>query len=443
VQARFFVNAVHGPDQLRQRVALALSEIFVASAVEENTSAQLVPYLRILQNDAFKNFRTLMEDVTLSPTMGEYLDMRNNNKANPATGTRANENYARELLQLFTIGLFELNNDGSLQMANGQPVPTYDQTTIQNFAKVYTGWTYPTKPGATLQIHNPAYYVGPMVSYEANHDVTSKTLLNGSVVAANSTAQSDLKAALDNIFTHKNVGPFIGRQLIQHLVTSNPSPGYVQRVSAVFNDNGQKVRGDLAAVVKSILKDAEARADDSGPAKTPPDHGGHLREPLVLIPTVLRGLGALVNDTNNLTGIASNLGQVVFAPPTVFSFFAPGYQIPGAYTPGQTLGGTEFQIDTPSSAVARFNLMNSIVFGNLGAGAVIDLSPFSALGNNPTALLTQVSNTFFRAQMPAMVNSEILSALTAISGNTTTTALQRAQAAVYLAVTSSYYTVEH
>jgi hypothetical protein len=282
-----------------------------------------------------------------------------------------------------------------------------------------------------------------MVSYEANHDVTSKTLLNGSVVAANSTAQSDLKAALDNIFTHKNVGPFIGRQLIQHLVTSNPSPGYVQRVSAVFNDNGQKVRGDLAAVVKAILKDAEARADDSGPAKTPPDHGGHLREPLVLIPTVLRGLGALVNDTNNLTGMASNLGQVVFAPPTVFSFFAPGYQIPGAYTPGQTLGGTEFQIDTPSSAVARFNLMNSIVFGNLGAGAVIDLSPFSALGNNPTALLTQVSNTFFRAQMPAMVNSEILSALTAISGNTTTTALQRAQAAVYLAVTSSYYTVEH
>ena len=178
VQARFFSNAVHGVDQLRQRVAFALLNEFVVSAVEENRPTQLVPYLQILQKDAFGNFRQLMEDVTLSPTMGEYLDMRNNDKANPATDTAANENYARELMQLFTIGLFQLNQDGGLQVdSSGNPIPTYNQTTIQNFAKVYTGWTFPTKPGATLQKHNPAYYVGPMVPFASNHDTSSKTLL--------------------------------------------------------------------------------------------------------------------------------------------------------------------------------------------------------------------------------------------------------------------------
>ena len=223
VQARFFTNAVHGQDQLRQRVAFALSQIFVVSAIEENTPTQLVPYLGILQNDAFANFRTLMQDVTLGPTMGEYLDMRNNDKADPATDTRANENYARELMQLFTIGLSQLNLDGTLQLdANGNPIPTYDQTTIQNFAKVYTGWTYPIKPGAVQRMHNPPYFIGPMVPFESNHDTTSKTLLNGLVLPAGQTAEKDLEAALDNIFNHPNVGPFIGKQLIQHLVSSNP-----------------------------------------------------------------------------------------------------------------------------------------------------------------------------------------------------------------------------
>src|SRR5579862_5240515 len=215
VQARFFTNAVHGQDQLRQRVALALGEEFVVSAVEENTPTQLVPYLQILQNDAFANFRTLMEDVTLSPTMGEYLDMRNNDKANPATDTRANENYARELMQLFTIGLAQFNQDGTLQLdSGGNPIPTYDQTTIQNFAKIYTGWTYPTKPGAVLRMHNPPYFVGPMEPFESNHDTTSKTLLNGLVVPAGQTAREDLKTALDDIFNRPNVGPFVSKQLI-------------------------------------------------------------------------------------------------------------------------------------------------------------------------------------------------------------------------------------
>jgi len=444
VQARFFTNAVHGQDQLRQRVAFALNQIFVASALEENTPTQLVPYLQLLKTDAFANFRTLMEDVTLSPTMGEYLDMRNNDKADPNKDTRANENYARELMQLFTIGLSQLNPDGTLQLdSNGNPIPTYDQAAIQNFAKVYTGWTYPTKPGATLRKHNPAYFAGPMVAFESNHDTTSKTLLNGLVVPAGGTAESDLKAALDNIFNHPNVAPFIGKQLIQHLVTSNPSPAYVGRISAVFNDNGNGVRGDLQAVVKAILLDPEARTGDDGPALSAPDSGGHLREPVFAVASILRGMGATVNDTNNLTNQAANLGQTLFAPPSVFNYFAPGYVIPPEFTPDATLLGPEFQLQSPSAAVARANMVNSMVYGNLGIGAVIDWSYLTSLGPTPDVLVTCVDYVFMHGRMPGAVRTQILSAVNAITGTSTAVYKARAQAAVYLTVSSAYYNVEH
>jgi uncharacterized protein (DUF1800 family) len=444
LQARFFTNAVHGSDQLRQRVAFALGEIMVASAVEENTPTQLAPYLQLLKKDAFTNFRTLMEDVTLSPTMGEYLDMRNNDKADPATDTEANENYARELMQLFTIGLFQLNQDGTLQLdTSGNPIPTYDQTTIQNFAKVYTGWTYPTKPGATLRKHNPAYFIGPMVPFESNHDTTLKTLLNGLVVPAGGTAESDLKAALDDIFNHQNVAPFIGKQLIQHLVTSNPSPAYVGRIAAVFSNNGNGVRGDLQAVVKAILLDPEARSGDEGPSLSPPDTSGHLREPVFAVASILRGLGATVNDTNNLTNQAANLGQTLFAPPSVFNYFAPGYTIPAEFTPGTTLLGPEFQLQSPSSAVARSNMVNTMVYGNLGNGAVIDWSYLTNLAATPEALLDSVDNVFMRGKMPGAVRTQILSAVNAFTGTTTAVYRARAQAAVYLTVSSAYYNVEH
>lgn len=446
VQARFFTNAVHGQDQLRQRVAFALGQIFVVSAIEENTPTQLVPYLGILQKDAFGNFRTLMQDVTLSPTMGEYLDMRNNDKADPTRDTRANENYARELMQLFTIGLSELNPDGTLKLdAGGNAIPTYNQATIQNFAKVYTGWTYPTRPGAVQRIHNPPYYIGPMVPFESNHDTTSKTLLDGFVLPAGQTAEQDLKAALDNIFNHPNVGPFLGKQLIQHLVGSNPSPAYVARVASVFNDNGSGVRGDLQAVIRAILLDPEARQGDNGPfadgSASPPS--AHLREPVFLVASILRGLGAWVNDTNRLTSLAANLGQTLFLPPTVFNYFAPGYQIPAPLTPGMSLLGPEFQLDSPSNAVARFNMVNSMIYGNLGPGTVIDLTPFTNLATNPPALVDAVSQTFMYGQMPPTVQTALLGAINAIAGTTAAANRARAQAAIYLAVSSSYYNVEH
>jgi len=446
VQARFFTNAVHGQDQLRQRVAFALGQIMVVSAIEESTPTQLVPYLQILQKDAFANFRTLMKDVTLSPTMGEYLDMRNNDKADPTRDTRANENYARELMQLFTIGLSQLNLDGTLKLdANGNAIPTYDQTTIQNFAKVYTGWTYPTKPGAITQKHNPAYFNGPMVPFQSNHDTTSKTLLNGLVLPAGQTAEQDLEAALDNIFNHPNVGPFIGKQLIQHLVSSNPSPAYVARVASVFNDNGSGARGDLKAVIRAVLLDPEARQGDNGPfaggATDVP--GAHLREPVFVVASILRGLGAFVNDTNNLTAQAANLGQTLFTPPTVFNYFAPGYHIPPELTPGMSLLGPEFQLDSPSNAVARFNMVNTMIYGSLGNGAVIDLTPFSNLGSKPADLVDAVSQVFMDGQMPPKVQTALLGAINAITGTTAAANKARAQAAIYLTVSSSYYNVEH
>jgi len=463
VQARFFTNAVNGQDQLRQRVAWALLNQFVVSAIENDTSIALVPYLQILQQDAFVNFRTIMEDVTLSPMMGGYLNMLNNDKANATAGTAANENYARELMQLFTIGLSALNIDGTYQLdSSGNQIPNYNETTIQNFAKIYTGWTYPTEPGATLKIHNPAYYVGPMEPYQANHDTTQKTLLNGLIVPAGQTAQQDLKAALDNIFAHPNVAPFVSKQLIQHLVTSNPSPQYVTRVANVFNNDGTGVKGNMAAVIIAILLDTEARAGDNGSTLTATSTAGKLREPVFFIASMLRGLGAAVNDSNGLTTYGTNLGQTIFYPPSVFNYFAPGYQIPPSFTAGAALLGPEFQLESPATAVGRYNTVNSFIYGTLG-GAAISFAPFISAANpsNPANLTTApanpsipandmnglyqlISNTFFYGQMPAALQNAMQTAISALGYSTTAaSAKARAQAALYLALSSAYYNVEH
>src|SRR5882724_3945560 len=233
VQKRFFANALTGQDQLRQRVAWGLSQIMVASAVKINRPSAFVLWQNMFQQDAFGNFSTLLTDVTLSPVMGNYLDMVNNDK--PGNGVDPNENYAREVLQLFSIGLEELNPDGTPQLDGaGNPIPTYTQDTIEGFAHTFTGWTYPTKSGATAHFRNAEYYGGPMISFDSHHDTGTKLLLNGIALPAGGTAQADLTAALQNIFNHPNVGPFISKRLIQRLVSSNPSPEYVARVAGVF-----------------------------------------------------------------------------------------------------------------------------------------------------------------------------------------------------------------
>ncbi len=227
-------------------------------------------------------------------------------------------------------------------------------------------------------------------------------------------------------------------------MTSNPSAAYVGHVAAAFNDDGSAahVRGNLQAVVTAILLDPEA-AEVPVPFFGEGGTNGHLREPVFAIASILRGLGASVNDTNNLTGLAASLGQTVFAPASVFNYFAPGYQIPPQFTPGNTLLGPEFQILSPSTAIARINMVNSMIYGNLGAGAVIDLTAFTALAGDPQALVDAVGQTFFYGQMPGAMQTEILHAVNALTGTTAAIMKQRAQAAIYLALSSSYYNVEH
>ena len=278
---QFLVNAVSNPDQLRQRVAFALSQIFVTSVNTIIWNGSMAPYEDMLSADAFTNYRQVLGDVTVSPTMGQYLNTANNAKADPTAGTVANENYAREVMQLFTIGTTMLNPDGTPQFdGSGNLVPTYTQAVIGETARVFTGWTYQPTHGP-LQWNDFINPVWPMQAYPAEHDAGAKLLLNGYAAPAGLTPQQDLDAALDNIFNHPNVGPFVGKLLIQHLVKSNPSPAYVQRVASAFADNGHGVRGDMKAVLTAILLDPEARANDEGGDDQAND--GHLQEPILFI----------------------------------------------------------------------------------------------------------------------------------------------------------------
>ena len=361
VHEAWWRSAVGGPDQLRQRVATAYSEIWVVSENDANVDAQimgLATYYDMLANDAFVNFRQLLNDVTLHPIMGDYLNMRGNKKAVPPASP--NENYAREILQLFSIGLYMLQPDGTLMLdANGQPIPTYDQTTITNFAQVFTGWDVsnnkviiPTlisnmlTPPAGIISNFTSDRQRPMVVTPANHSTTVKNLLiypgaptfpgagSPSMIPARSqqtalTATQELSFALDNIFYHPNCGPFVCKQLIMRLVGSNPSPAYVYRVAKVFADDGSPdhVRGNMKAVITAILTDYEARS----PALTSEPGYGHLREPMIRIAQLLRSGGALSKTGKWVMGKTdTTFAQTILRSPTVFNFFDPHYAEPGA-----------------------------------------------------------------------------------------------------------------
>ena len=316
----FLTNAVTNADQLRQRVAFALSQIFVTSIQKLIWNDNMVLYQNMLLSDAFTNYRQIMFDVTLSPAMGQYLDMANNGAAIPGTDIVANENYARELMQLFTVGDNLLNQDGSVQVDNtGLAIPTYLQPTVAEFARVYTGWTYAPAPGQPVQWGAYISSNGPMVPYLAEHDSGSKQLLAasmGSVAPAGLLPLADLNNALDNIFYHPNVGPFVGKLLIQHLVKSNPSPAYISRVAAAFNGGAGSPRGDMKATITAILLDPEAVFNDNGGNDQQSD--GHLQEPALFIPAMVRAFGGTMNDQNYYSSDLANLGQDLFNPASVF-----------------------------------------------------------------------------------------------------------------------------
>ncbi len=431
VQKRFFTNALTGQDQLRQRVAWGLSQIMVASAVKINNPSAFVLWQNMFQDDAFGNFSTLLTDVTLSPVMGHYLDMVDNDKPDPTTGQTPNENYAREVMQLFSIGLEELNQDGTPQLdGSGNTIPTYTQDTIEGFAHTFTGWTYPTKAGATGHFRNPEYYGGPMIPFDSHHDTGTKLLLNGLTLPAGGTTQADLTAALQNIFNHPNVAPFISKQLIERLVTSNPSPEYVSRVAGVFNDNGSGVRGDLKAVVQAILLDTEARrGDDPTQAQA---NDGHLKEPVLFITNLLRGMNG-VSDGAGLADRASDMKQPPFFSPTVFNFYHPDHVIEGT-----TLFGPEFEIFNTSTAISRINFVNTLVYNQLSSATTVDLSGYVPLAAAPDQLVNAVTAVMLHGQVSDDMRTTLVTRLSGISDNT-----RRTKAAFYLIGSSSQFQVEH
>jgi len=434
-ESEWWQTVLTGPDQLRQRVAFALSEMFVISSDSDNATT-ITYYHNTLAQDAFTNFYTVMHDVTVSPGMGAYLNMLDSAKA-PA-GEIPNENYARELMQLFTLGLDLLNNDGSLQVdGSGNPIPTYTQAQVQEFAAAYTGWTYATATGGvpTKFPNNTANYLAPMVAVESEHDTSSKTLLNGTVLPGGQTAEEDLQGALTNIFNHPNVGPFVCKQLIQHLVTSTPSPAYVARISAVFANNGSGVRGDMQAVIRAILEDTEARAGDTNPTY----EGGHLREPMLWMTNYLRAVGFTNTDANgsyfSLSNYSNNLNERPYRSGSVFNFFPPSYVVPGT-----TLNAPEFDLENTASAILRLSLADSLVNNKITSFS-IDLSATSSLGQlaaaSPGQMVDMLGTIFMHGQMPTDMRTEILSAISGLG------TAQQVRVATFLVITSSQYKVMH
>jgi uncharacterized protein (DUF1800 family) len=324
----WFRNSLQGEDQLRQRVAFALSEILVVSQVGalQARPFAVADYYDLLVRSAFGNYRDLIEDVTLHPAMGVYLSMLGNERPNPDLNIRPDENYARELMQLFSIGLVELNLDGTVRLdGNGQPIPTYDQAIIEGFAHVFTGWTWANSPSfGSGRVPVRSQYT-PMELWPEFHDTGAKQLLDDVVLPPGQTGERDLADALDNIFNHPNVGPFLGVRLIQRLTTSNPSPAYVRRVAEVFNNNGAGVRGDLGAVVRAILLDPEARPSAAS------DVDGKLKEPLLRLTQLYRAFNATARNGSyrQLAGVSAIFGQGPLQSPSVFNFFSPFYAPPG------------------------------------------------------------------------------------------------------------------
>jgi uncharacterized protein (DUF1800 family) len=434
LQQSFFLNAVAGGDQLRERVALALNELWVVGADTISDPLGYTNYLRTLDNDALGNYLTVMNDVTLTPAMGNYLNMVNNDAQPP--GEHANENYAREIMQLFCLGLDQLNPDGTPVLdSTGNPVPTYTQNDVMNLGRVFTGWTFPVQPGKVPQNHNPEYYGGPMVPVEGLHDTGPKTLL-GQAIPAGQSAEQDLAAALGIIFNHPNVGPFVAKQMIEHLVTSNPSSAYVQRVaqafdSGTFNSYGSGKRGDMQAMIAAILLDPEARRGDTPATSSNTD--GKLREPVVLIASMARAFHAKT-DAGGFAQSGDTMSQNIFYPPTVFNFFPPVNPIAGT-----TLNGPEFAIFNTNTSLERVNFINDVVYGAMGSNTQLDFSPVINAGT-PDQMVAWLDTLFLHGTTPSQMQQIILTAINSVDPTDTK---GQAQAAIYLFTSSSMYQVQH
>ena len=449
--------AVTSQDQLRQRVGLALSELFVMYGSTFDCVEPNAKYYDMLISNAFGNFRDILNSVTLSGEMGQYLTYLQNQKANPLTGTSPDENYSRELQQLFTIGLVQLNPDGTLLLdSQGQPIPTYNNTTITETAKILTGWSWQSSTNNFLDTtHLNISYpdtdarLQPMVMYENYHDKTQKNIISlqqlnpllatPTLVPAGQTGAADLKTLLDTLFNHPNTGPFISKQLIQKLVTSNPSPGYVYRVAQVFANNGKNVRGDLGAVVKAILTDYEARSPDvinnSG--------YGKIKEPVIRFVAALRALktaapngrymdsywgnpqvqGAAAVPSGSFAWGASDLGQTPLRAPSVFNFFSPSYSPSGSIAQAG-LVAPEMQITDSHLAISQPNMLTSLIYKTPPTDPyaptpspylVNDFSAYLPLAQNPDSLISELDLIFCAGNMTLATKNIIKTSISQIT----------------------------
>lgn len=456
-------NALQGSDQLRQRVAFALSQIFVISDRDYelgNSQYGVSDFYDILAENAFGNYRELLERVTLHPTMGIYLGMVRNQKANPSLLIRPDENYAREVLQLFSIGLYDLDQSGQT-LPLSSPVDSYSQSTVENFARVFTGWNFADSPGIWSSNDFTSYdktltMVADFSPSPPNsfHDTGAKTLLNGRALSSSNgfanPTQRDLSLALDNIASHPNVPPFISKLLIQRLTTSNPSPSYVRRVADVFVNNGQGERGDLRAVVQAILLDDEARRGKAVNANF-----GKIKEPLLQLTQLWRAFDAQpgpgADGEYRLRAKASGvvdeiLGQAVLRSPSVFNFFLPDNLLGSDVD--ASLVSPEIQILTDANIASMHNAFHSQIynysnFDNVGWNVPmqIDLRKAVSLANTPDALLNYLDRLLLTNDMPPAMRSALKSHLEALP-NTGNLALDRARDAVFIIIASPQYMVQ-
>ena len=427
--SQFFVDTLTGEDQLRLRTTFALSQILVVSTngIPENRTTcssekrdAMVRYLNALRAGAFGSYRELLEQITLEPAMGTFLNMANNVGMGPSGAITANENFARELLQLFTLGTYKLNDRGERVLVGGVPQPAYNEGDVKAFARTLTGWTYPSPSGCPTNVGGklPARYDGPMIPCQQNHNSAKATLLvypgapAAGVTTDGATARKHLEEALDNVFYHPNLPPFVSKQLIQHLVTSNPSPEYVARVVDKFKDDGSTLhrRGNLRVVIRTILLDPEARNP------TVLASYGRLRAPAELLTRVLRALAVAVDSTGGKTpGTYLNqrsglLGQSVPKPPSVFSYYPPDQPAPGS-----DLVGPEFGLLDTNTITQRAAFLHALLHTNVFTNAGIDVGAGLALvPGTPVELIDWIDQHLLHGKMstgPAGLRTTLTEAL--------------------------------
>ena len=440
-----WIKLLNSPDTLRQRVTLALSEIFV-TAIDGLIGGGwkqfgAAAYLDLLEANAFGNHRTLLQQISLSVAMGEFLTFRGSAKANVTTGALPDENYARELMQLFTIGLVRLNLDGTPQQSGGNTTDTYGQDDITGLARVFTGWDFDfaglTGTAATA---TPDFMRRPMVQVASRYEPGAKTFL-GTTIAAGTSATQSLTKALDTIFAHPNVAPFFSRQLIQRLVISNPSPGYVARVATVFNNDGSGARGNLRAVVRALLLDVEARNATFAASSS----FGKLREPMLRFSQWARAYGVTSPSgawaIGNTSDPATRLAQSPLRSPSVFNFFRPGYVPPNSALGGAALVAPEFQIANESSVVGYLNFMQRAVAGNVG-DVTPDYGPLLSIADDAQVLIDEINLVLAANQLSAATTAMLVTAVQSMPGGTEPARRNRINAALVLVLAAPEFIVQ-